>query len=248
MSKRTQRVKSADELRTSPWIIVGIIGIAVLVVAVLIQASNQPKTQVTAPDLSALQGLPSGVSDTGYPYLGSPDARVVMVAFEDLRCPFCQGAFLETEPQVLEQFVRPGLVRIESRMIAILGSASVAAGEALRCAADQGHYWEYRHTFFANQPNEADLPGREKFVQFAQLAGVPDVGQFTACFDSQKYRAAVESTNAAAQQLGVSSTPSFLINGQVYAGKMPFLTTSTQQGLKDILDAALAAASPSSSP
>lgn len=242
MSKRAQRSKSTDELRTSPWVIVGIIGIAVLVVAVLIQASIQPKAPVTAPDLSVLQGIPTGVSDSGYPFLGSPDAKVAIVVFEDLRCPFCQAEFLETEPQVLAQYVKPGLVRIESRMIAILGSASVAAGEALRCAGDQGKYWEYRHTFFSNQPDETDLPGRENFVQFAQLAGVPELSQFTSCFDSQKYRADVQSTNVAAQQLGVSSTPSFLVNGQLYTGKLPFLTTGAQSGFKDILDAALAAA------
>lgn len=242
MSKRTQRAQSADELKTSPWIIAGIIGIALLVVAVLIRASTQSEKPATAPDLSVLQGLPTGVSETGYPYLGSPEAKVVVVAFEDLRCPFCQGAFLETEPQVLEQYIKPGLVRIESRMIAILGSASVAAGEALRCAADQNKYWEYRHTFFTNQPEESVLPGREDFVLFAQLAGVPNEGQFTTCFDSQKYRSAVAETTNAAQQLGVSSTPSFLVNGQLYAGKMPFLSSGTQRGFKDVLDAALAAA------
>ena len=131
----------------------GIVAIAILVVAVLILASIQPDQQVTAPDLSVLQGIPTGVSDEGYPYLGSPDAKVLIVAFEDLRCPFCKGEFLETEPQVLEQYVKPGLVRIESRMIAILGSASIAAGEAVRCAGEQGKYWEYRYTFFSNQPD-----------------------------------------------------------------------------------------------
>lgn len=242
MSKRTQRAKGAEELRTSPWVIAGIVAIAVLVVAVLIQASVQPEAQVAAPDLSVLQGIPTGVSEEGYPYLGSPEAKVLVVAFEDLRCPFCKGAFDETEPQILEQYVKPGLVRIESRMIAILGSASVAAGEALRCAGDQGKYWEYRQTFFANQPEESVLPGRENFVQFAQLAGVGDMNQFTACFDSQKHRADVDSTNLSAQQAGINSTPSFIVNGQLYTGKMPFLTTSVQRGFKDILDTALTAA------
>jgi protein-disulfide isomerase len=242
VSKRAQRAKSPDELRTSPWVIAGIAAIALLVVAVLIQASIQPDKQVTAPDFSVLQSIPRGVSAEGYPYLGNPEAKVLVVAFEDLRCPFCKGEFLETEPQVLEQYIKPGLVRLESRMIAILGSASVAAGEALRCAGDQDKYWEYRYTFFSNQPEETNLPGRDDFVQFAQLAGVPDMNQFTGCFDSQKYRAAVESTNAAAQRLEVSSTPTFLINGELYAGKMPFLATGTQPGFKDILDAALAAA------
>jgi protein-disulfide isomerase len=242
VSKRAQRAKSADELKTSPWVIAGIVAIAVLVVAVLIQASIHPEKQATAPNLSVLQGIPLGVSDEGYPYLGNPDAKVLIVAFEDLRCPFCKAEFLETEPQVLEQYVKPGLVRIESRMIAILGSASVAAGEALRCAGEQGKYWQYRYTFFSNQPDESVLPGRDDFVQFAQLAGVPDIDQFTACYDAQKYRPAVDSTNAAAQRLGISSTPTFLVNGEMYEGKMPFLTTSTQRGFKDILDAALVTA------
>ena len=102
MSKHTRTdPKALMNSKTDPWVIVGIVAIAILVVAVLIQASIQPDQQVTAPDLSVLQGIPTGVSEEGYPYLGSPDAKVLIVAFEDLRCPFCKGEFLETEPQVL---------------------------------------------------------------------------------------------------------------------------------------------------
>jgi predicted DsbA family dithiol-disulfide isomerase len=49
-----------------------------------------------------------------------------------------------------------------------------------------------------------------------------DAEVFNACLDSSKYTELVRKETAAAQQLGVSSTPTFVINGQGLAGAQPF--------------------------
>jgi len=236
LSKRT--TKRTTEQKTEWYVIAGIIVIAVLVVAVLIQA-GRPQTAQT-PGLEDLPtGIETGVTPDGHPYRGSLSAKVVVVEYEDLRCPFCRQHFVGAEPQILEQYVKAGLVREESRIVPILGSPSVAAAEAAACAGEQNKYWEFRHVAFANQPLETDPYGRANLVKFAEAAGL-DIGRFTTCFDTQRYQGEVETTLREAQSLGVSSTPTFFVNGVKYEGAVPF-ERDGGQGFKDILDAALQA-------
>ena len=240
VSKRVQRSKQMENLQTSPWVIGGIIAIALLVVLVLIQSTNSlqgPGT--TAVDLSSLQGLPSGVTEDGHHYLGSLEAKVVIKEYEDLRCPYCQRHFLQNEPQLIEQYIRPGKVRLESHVFPLLGSASASVAEALACAADQGKYWEYRHIAFIKQPLESNPDGREQFVSYAELAGI-DTAKFATCFDTQRFYTDVQRAASEARDANVSSTPTFFINGTAYPGVLPFESNATTQGLKSILDAALA--------
>jgi protein-disulfide isomerase len=241
VSKKTARV-ARNELKTSPWVIGGIVLIAVLVVLVLIQSSTGGQTPlVGAPDLSSLEGIPQGITAEGNHYLGSLESKVVVVEYEDLRCPFCQRHFLQTEPSILEQYVRPGLVRIESHGVPLLGSPSVSAAEALACAAEQGKFWEFRHVAFTRQPPETSPDGRAQFLDYAQSVGV-DVDLFGACYDTQRYRATVQHNLTASQGLGIDSTPSFFVNGTLYKGALPFERDGSTPGFREILDQALAQA------
>ena len=45
---------------------------------------------------------------------------------------------------------------------------------------------------------------------------------FNACFDSGQFREAVQRTAIEGQQIGVSGTPAFFINGRFVNGNQPF--------------------------
>ena len=227
--------------RTSPIVVGGLAVIAILVVLVLIQAGRQDDYAAVS-TIPAPTGVETGVTAEGHYYRGRLDAKVILVEYEDLRCPFCRRFFADTEPQILEQYVRQGLVREESRLIAILGSPSVSAAEAAHCAGEQGKFWEFRHVAFTNQPLESNPDGRANFVKYAESLGV-DIPKFTTCFDTQRYREKVNQALDEAQAAGVDSTPTFFVNGVKYAGAFPFLPDDNSQvGFKGILDAAVTAA------
>lgn len=238
MSKRTSR--SSADLKTSPWVIAGIVAIALLVVAVLVQFGqrNAPMTVATPPP----DAVAAGLTADGHHYRGSLEAKVVLIEFEDLRCPFCQRYFLQTEPSVIEQYVKAGLVRTESRIIPLLGPASVPIAEAVACAGEQGKYWEFRHVAFTNQAPENNPDGRARFLEFAQAAGVSDMAAFTNCFDTQRYKAQVGQAMNAAQSAGIQVTPTLIVNGVKYEGALSFEAGSDGPGLKDVLDQALVVA------
>jgi protein-disulfide isomerase len=98
-----------------------------------------------------------------------------------------------------------------------LNEESVVAAEASECAADQDKFWEYHDVLFANQ---SDL-SVEKLKSLA--AGLKlDSKTFDDCLDSGKNKALVQDQLQFAQQLGVQSTPSFMLNGIPLLGAQPF--------------------------
>ena len=62
----------------------------------------------------------------------------------------------------------------------------------------------------------------DELAGFAVEAGVPDLEQFRADMESDKYDQALTESNKLAQQAGFNATPSFSINGQVLEGALPY--------------------------
>jgi protein-disulfide isomerase len=91
-----------------------------------------------------------------------------------------------------------------------------AAHEAARCAGDQGRYWAYHDVLFERQPSFE----RDDLVGYAIDLNL-DRERFERCIDGRRFRAAVEADFAEGRELGVRSTPTFLINGKVIVGAQP---------------------------
>lgn len=96
------------------------------------------------------------------------------------------------------------------------------AAEASECAGEQDAFWEYHDVLFTSQAGENQGAfSKENLKAFAEELNL-DTEQFNECLDSGQYSEFVRSQSATAQQLGVSSTPSFLINGQAIVGAQPY--------------------------
>jgi protein-disulfide isomerase len=158
--------------------------------------------------------------------LGSPDAPVTIYEFTDFECPFCRQFFDETRPQILKEFVDAGVVRIIARdfpLTQIHPSALIGA-VAGRCAAAQNKFWPMYEALFSTHNTEwGGVPRRDHDV-LIELAGKVGVNTpaFTRCLDDPATTQAVLDEAAAAAQLGINSTPNFLINNQLVRGALPF--------------------------
>lgn len=117
---------------------------------------------------------------------------------------------------------------------AFLGQESQWAGEASECAAEQNAFWEYHEYIFDNQggENRGDF-SKDNLKQFAANLGL-DTAAFDECLDSGRYAGTVQGETNAARQIGVQSTPTFLINGQPVVGAQPFEVF--QQVIEDQLE------------
>ena len=95
-------------------------------------------------------------------------------------------------------------------------SLAMPAHEAARCAGDQRRYWAYHDVLFERQPRFE----RQDLVEYAINLNL-DRERFERCLDGHKFRAAVEADFAEGRELGVRSTPTFLINGKPLVGAQP---------------------------
>lgn len=90
------------------------------------------------------------------------------------------------------------------------------AHEAARCAGAQGRYWPYHDRLFAEQPRFE----RTDLIRYAEELGL-DGQTFTRCLTERRYAAEVDADIAQAGTLGLTGTPSFIINSQVLVGAQP---------------------------
>jgi len=115
-----------------------------------------------------------------------------------------------------------GLVRFEYKDFAVIGGESIRAAEAAACANEQGQFWPYHDTLFANQRGENVGSFREDILKLIATALGLDQTAFDSCLDSGKYRDKVEAATAAGQEQGVISTPTLFLNGEKIEGAIPF--------------------------
>lgn len=157
------------------------------------------------------------------PYLGNVNAKVTMVVFEDFQCPFCKKYHDETFPQIKKEYIDTGKIKVIHQDLAFLGIESIASHEAGQCAKDQGKFWEYVDLLYENQSpshNSGNFSD-ENLKKIAKNLGL-NLAQFNECFDGQKYKAQISEARSFANSYGISSTPSFVINGQQISGAKSF--------------------------
>ena len=161
--------------------------------------------------------------------MGDPNAPVVIQEFSDFQCPFCKRFHDETLQQIVDTYVRAGKVYFVYRHFPVVDQndakqESHAAATAAVCAGRQNRFWNYHDVLFANQTGEniGNFSDR-RLRSMAEQLGL-DVDAFDQCFHSPDARAAVSADDLLAKQSGLSSTPSFLINGKPLIGAQAFET------------------------
>jgi len=154
--------------------------------------------------------------------LGNPSAPVTFFAFEDFQCPFCGRFYDTTVMQLKEKYIKSGQVKFVWRDFAFLGQESIDAAQASRCAGEQDKFWEYHDYLFSNQNGEnVGVFSVDSLKSFAKDIGLNETG-FNDCLDSGKYQKAVIDDTQKASKLGISGTPTSVVNGQMIVGAQPF--------------------------
>jgi protein-disulfide isomerase len=161
--------------------------------------------------------------------LGNASATVTLIEYGDYQCPYCVQFFSQTQPQILQNYVNTGKVRVVFRDFAFLGPESTAAAEAAQCAEDQGKLWAYHDALYNAKLTDDNQGGTEddgfftttEFLKLAQRVGL-NMPTFTSCVNNNTDASIVAQEKGAAANAGIDSTPSFIVNGQVIAGAQPY--------------------------
>jgi protein-disulfide isomerase len=167
--------------------------------------STQPATN--ASNRFSLQSF----KGEGAPILGAESASVMIIDFSDFQCPRCERHVQSTEPEIKKEYIETGNVAYVFKHFPWRGTDSFSAALASECANEQGKFWEYHDVLFQNQQGvDSGWASREKLKEFASAIGL-DRQQFDLCLDSEKYRSNIDRDLALVEELGLDTTPSFLI-------------------------------------
>ena len=159
------------------------------------------------------------------------DGKVTFVEFLDFECEACAAAYPAIEE--LRQ-TYDGRVTFVVRNFP-LHNNSEAAAQAAEAAAAQGMFEEMYDMLFQTQPQwgEKGSSQEDVFFGFAEQLGL-DMDRFRAVYDDPATIERIRRDKADGQELGVSGTPTFFLNGDK-------VEVSSFAELVDQIDAALAA-------
>jgi protein-disulfide isomerase len=164
-----------------------------------------------APKLTAKPVMSLGIS----PQRGPPDAKVTIVEFADLQCPFCARAAATLE-QVLKAYPNDVRLVFKHQPLSFHDNA-LSAALAAEAARQQDHFWEFHDRALAHQ-NELSPENYERWVQEIGI----DVDQFRQAIVDPYSRRVVDTDTRYGSLLEASGTPTFFINGRVLVGAVPF--------------------------
>lgn len=159
----------------------------------------------------------------GRPFKGNPNAKVVIVEYSDYQCPFCRRAFEQIEPQLLQQYGDKVKFVYKQFPLTQIHPWAFKASIAAMCVHKYHPkaYWDVHTRFFQGQAEIRVENLRDRFQAITRELNL-DTNRLLACFDKEETRPDVEADINEAMALGVSSTPTFIINGAVVTGAIPF--------------------------
>ena len=222
------------------WIVWGI----VVTGALGALAVNAATTFVAQGDPAALrkqiaqfvqQQQPVSVETAGDPTIGAPSAPIRMVEFSDFLCPMCQRAWKLTPILLagrrqevrftLKHFPLDTTCNTKISRLVHAGACQIAA--ATECAHEQGKFWAFHDRVFQVGPTYP--PAR--LEEDAARVGL-DLAAFRACMDSGRGMEAVKRDIEEAARLGITSTPTYIVNGFRNVG---LYTPATFEAFLDVL-------------
>lgn len=162
----------------------------------------------------------------GRPVRGNPNAKVVIVNFDDFECPFCSRAHQTLFPELLKEYGdRVAFIYKDFPLSEIHPWAIHAAVDANCLAAlSNDAYWDFADYIHSNQHVVNSEKGHEnqfqKLDQITLTEGAKfkvDTAKLQACVKAQKEDAVTASVKEG-EALGVDGTPTMFVNGRLVNG------------------------------
>lgn len=155
--------------------------------------------------------------------LGDPNAPVKVIEYMSMTCPHCAHFHENTFEAIKTKYVDTGKVYFVLREFPFpQDTASLAAFMLARCTTED-KFFPFVSMFLKQQrtwaaPSDGDV--RNAMLQLSKLGGFTQE-TFDACLTNAQLAGDVSAVrDRGAQEFGVQSTPTFLINGKAYSGDM----------------------------
>ena len=172
---------------------------------------------VAQSDNAAAVAKPSPLGDMA---LGPDNATVTIVEYASMTCPHCAAFTINVFPKLKAEYIDTGKVRFIFREFPL--DVKAAAGSMLaRCIgkSDAGKYFAVVDLLFRQQNDWVTGKTGDALKRVGRQAGLSD-DQVNACLKDQAVLDGIKATqDYASQTLGVNSTPTFFVNGNLVRGE-----------------------------
>lgn len=209
-----------QQRRQRLFIVLGVVGVAVIITALLIIPSLKPVGDIltiTPKERPMVDGRA----------MGDPNAPVTIEVYADFQCPACKTYSEEIETQITDAYIATGDVYYIFRHYPFIDdraprNESDQAANASMCAANENRFWDYHDILFANWNGENQGALNDKrLVAFAESIGL-DMESFNECFNANANRDEINADFQSGRDAGVSGTPSVFVNGRILTpGRVP---------------------------
>ncbi|MGB6192791.1 MAG: thioredoxin domain-containing protein [Terracidiphilus sp.] len=207
--------------------------------------SKDGKTLARLDTFDLMKNPASNIDVTGRPVRGNPNAKVTVINFDDLECPYCARMHQALFPATLDRYKdKVRFIYKDDPLIEIHPWAMHAAVNANCLAAQSGSaYWNYVD-YLHSHGQEISGPDRDVKKSFAELDRLAreegassklDTAKLEACITKQD-ETKVRESRLEADGLGIDGTPALFIEGERINGAMP------QEQVWMVIDRALRAA------
>lgn len=203
-----------------------------------ITAPNPDGKETTVPSPGS---IPTPTKDTlattsigTAPLLGNPKtAKVAIIEWSDLECPFCKKFHDDTFDKIVSDYVDTGKAVFVFRNYPLdfHGDASIKEANAALCvreAKGDKAYFSFIKDSYAN----TGLNGKGiSDDMLSDLVSKNSGSSLSSCLESRKFKSVIDADLSAGNDAGISATPSFVIGklgkggtvtGAVTAGAMPY--------------------------
>jgi len=151
------------------------------------------------------------------PAHGPKDAAVTIVEFGDLQCPACKAA-QPTVTKLMEDEPKARLV-FQNFPLEHLHKWAMLGAKYIDCIGRQNNeaVWKFIPTVYEHQSEITEQNADQMLKGYAKDSGA-DPGAVAACIPKPETEKHVRDSIALGEKLGVSSTPTFFIDGRKIVG------------------------------
>jgi protein-disulfide isomerase len=220
------------------WVLVGvgILGVSLViwnVFATVTDESARRPVEVVYTSPQQLIDMAQGIS------IGDENAPITILEFADFQCPACQSFWGSTKPILDLAYIETGKVRMVFHDYPFneMHPHAFLAARGARCAAEQDSFWPYHDRLFQEQGTwSMRAEPMNDFLSYAADLGLNE-GDFERCIKSDRHAQLVSANRVLGEQLGVSSTPTVLMDAG--DGRSIPIEDWTPAGIREAIDAAL---------
>lgn len=149
---------------------------------------------------------------------GEPGSPLWIVEYFDYQCGPCRHSM-----DVIKTFInkKSSKIYFQARFFPLSNHLyAMKAARYAECAARQGKFWKLHDLLFARQNEWTNMPVDKidkLFRSYAIIAGV-DPHHLDICLKNPEIEKTILDERGVAKSMGVSSTPTFFVNGQMIVG------------------------------